>query len=101
VKLAPRATEGHVLTRSRAKIARFGLEPLTDVPGALLMVRGPILREAIIDHVIAFDAERVLNDPGGLVCVIAVDRLREKIAYGVRLTDDLHTTSLAVTARWL
>ena len=45
------------------------------------MIGRPFLREAVVDHVIALDAERVLNDPGGVVAVVAVDSLVEKIGH--------------------
>jgi hypothetical protein len=35
-----------------------------------------------VDHVIALDAQRVLNDLGGAVVVIALDRLLDKIGCG-------------------
>jgi hypothetical protein len=60
---------------SRGLIPRLGLQPLADVPGALLTIGWPFLRKAVVNHVIALDAERVLNDPGGAVAVVAVDRL--------------------------
>ncbi len=44
------------------QIARLGLEPLTDVHGAPLAVRRPFLREAVVDDVVALDAERVSYD---------------------------------------
>jgi len=33
-------------------------------------------------HVVALDAERVSDDPGGAVGVVAVDRLLEKVGHG-------------------
>jgi hypothetical protein len=33
------------------------------------------LRKAVVDHVIPLDAERVLDELGGAVAVVAVDRL--------------------------
>ena len=44
---------------SRREIAGLGLEPLSDVTGALLTVGWPSRREAVIHHVIALDPERV------------------------------------------
>jgi len=57
--------------RSRREIAGLGLEPLADVTGAPLAVSRPSRREAIVDDVVALDAERVSNDPGRLVRVVA------------------------------
>jgi hypothetical protein len=51
----------------------------------MALVGWPCRREAVVDHVIALDAGRVLNDPGRSVRIVAVDRLLEKIAH-VRLT---------------
>ena len=39
--------------------------------------------KAVVHHVVALDAERVLDELGGAV---AVDRLLEKIDHGVRFT---------------
>jgi hypothetical protein len=36
---------------------------------ALLAIRRPIFRKAIVDHVITLDAERVLDDLGGAIAV--------------------------------
>jgi hypothetical protein len=65
--------------RSRAEITRLGLEPLADVTGAPLAVAGPVLRETVVHDVVPLDAEGVPNDPGRLVRVVAVDRLRQKV----------------------
>jgi hypothetical protein len=75
----PRRAAG---TLSRGQIPRLGLQPLADVTGTLLTIGWPFLREAVVDHVVALDAERVSNDPGRTVAVVAVDRLLEKIAHG-------------------
>ena len=69
------ASAGSGEDRSRREIAGLGLEPLADVTGAPLAVSRPSRREAIVDDVVALDAERVSNDPGRLVRVVAVDRL--------------------------
>ena len=40
----------------------------------------PGLREAIVGDVVRFDAERLLNDLGGPVAIVGVDRLFEKVS---------------------
>jgi hypothetical protein len=52
-------------SRWSGQITRFGLQPLADDGGALLAILRPCRRKAVIDHVIAVDAERVLDNPGG------------------------------------
>jgi hypothetical protein len=54
-----------------------------------------------MDDIIGLDAERVSNDPGRSVRIVAVDCSFQKIAHSVRLTDDLHATSLALPPRRL
>ena len=58
-------------TRSRQE-ARLGLQPLTDYAGTSFTIGRPSLRKDVIDDVIRFDAERVLNDLGGLFTVVTV-----------------------------
>jgi hypothetical protein len=67
-------TSGGVV--SRGQITRLGLQPLADVTGAPLAIVRPSHWEAIVHHVVGLDAERVSNDLGGSVRVVAVDRLR-------------------------
>jgi hypothetical protein len=55
------------------------LQPSADDGSALLVVGRPGLREAVVDNVVALDAERVLNDLGGAVGVVAVNRLFDQI----------------------
>jgi len=69
------------------EIPRLGLQPLADDGGALLAICGPYLWEGVVHHVVAFDAERVLDDLGGAVAVVAGDGLFEQVGHGVRLTD--------------
>ena len=69
------------------QIPRLGLEPLADVPGALLAISRPVLRETVVDDVVALDTERVLDELGGAISVIAVDRLLEQIGHGYSLTN--------------
>jgi len=59
------------------------LQPIADDAGALLAILGPGLREAVIGHVVRFDAERALDDLGGAVAVAAADFLLEKVGHGV------------------
>ena len=40
----------------------FGLQPFADIPGAALTIGRPVLREAVVDHVVALDSERVLDE---------------------------------------
>ena len=75
--MSERRAAGSGGVRSRGQIPRLGLEPLADVTGAALAISRPSRREAVVYHVIALDAERVSNDPGRLVRVVAVDRLLE------------------------
>jgi len=51
------------------------LQPIADDECALLVTSGPLLREAVVGHVIALNAECVPNNLGGEVAVVAVDRL--------------------------
>ena len=53
--------------------ARLGLQPLTDYAGTSFTIGRPSLRKDVIDDVIRFDAERVLNDLGGLFAVVTID----------------------------
>jgi hypothetical protein len=48
---------------------------------ALLAISWPLLREAVVGHVVALDAERIPDDLGGAVAVIAVDRLPDKVGH--------------------
>jgi hypothetical protein len=43
---------------------RFRLQPLAEDASALLAIDGPVLWEAVIDHVVALDAGRALDDLG-------------------------------------
>jgi hypothetical protein len=51
------------------RIPRLGLQPLADVPGALITIGRPFLREAVVDDIVGLDAEGVLDDLGGVVGV--------------------------------
>jgi hypothetical protein len=53
--------------------ARLGLQPLADDASALFAVDRPSLGEDVLGDVVSFDAERVLDDLGGLIAVAAVD----------------------------
>ena len=43
----------------------------------------PRFWEAVIGNFIALDAERGLNEPGGMIAVVGVDRLLQQIGHGV------------------
>ena len=64
------------------QIPRFRLQPFTNDAGALLAIGRPALRQAIVRDVIALDAERLLDDLGGAIAVIAFDGLFEQIGHG-------------------
>jgi hypothetical protein len=70
------------------KKPRLSLQPFADNPSALLARAGPRFREAVIGNFIALDAEGALNEPGGMIGVIGVDRLLQQIGH-VLLADDL------------
>jgi hypothetical protein len=53
--------------------------PLANDGGALVAVGRPILREAVVDYVVALNAERVLDDLCGLIAVVGADRLFEQV----------------------
>jgi len=57
------------------------LQPFADDPSTHLEISRPRLREAVVGHVIALDAERVLDHLGGAVAVIAIDGFFEKIGH--------------------
>ena len=61
------------------------MQPITDDTGAQLVIGWPLFREAVVGHVVAFDAECVPNNLGGVVAVVAVDRLFKEDWTWVRL----------------
>src|SRR3984957_2591891 len=67
-------------THSRQK-ALLGLAPLTDYAGTSFTIGRPSLRKDVIDDVIRFDAERVLNDLGGLFAVVTVDGSFQQVTH--------------------
>jgi hypothetical protein len=67
-------------TQSRQE-ARLGLQPLTDYAGTSFTIGRPSLRKDVIDDVIRFDAERVLNDLGGLFAVVTVDGSFQQVTH--------------------
>ena len=67
-------------TQSRQE-ARLGLQPLTDYAGTSLTIGRPSLRKDVIDDVIRFDTERVLNDLGGLFAVVTVDGSFQQVTH--------------------
>jgi SOS response associated peptidase (SRAP) len=48
---------------------RVGLEPVADDAGTLLAFRWPVSGEAVVRHLVGFDAECIPNDLGGAVAV--------------------------------
>src|SRR4029077_5560286 len=50
--------------QSRGQITRLGFEPLADDAGAPFSIFRPVLREAIVDDVVALDAARALHHFG-------------------------------------
>jgi hypothetical protein len=62
-----RGSVQHVRKGPSGQVARFGLQPLADGAGAQLPIGRPVLREAVVHDVVGFDAERILDDPGGAV----------------------------------
>ena len=79
---------GHSTWRSSDQIARLGLQPVADDAGALLAISRPLLREAVVGHVVILDAERVPDNLGGPVAVIAVDRLLALVASSIDVVRD-------------
>jgi hypothetical protein len=62
------------------------LQPVANDVGAPTAIFRPFLRKAAVDHVIVLDAERVLDDLGSAVPVIAIDGLLKQVSPWVRLT---------------
>jgi len=84
----------------------LGLEPITDDASAHLAIFWPLFREAVVGNVVALDAERVPNDLGGEVAVVAVDRLLDEVSHartpshdGWVLEDDILMQSRAMRRR--
>ena len=75
-------------TQSRQE-ARLGLQPLTDYAGTSFTIGRPSLRKDVIDDVIRFDAERVLNDLGGPFAVVAVDGSFQQVTHLRTVTTDI------------
>ena len=77
-------------TRSRQE-ARPGLQPLTDYAGTSFTIGRPSLRKDVIDDVTRFDAERVLNDLGGLFAVVTVGGSFQQVTHlGTRTRHNRH-----------
>jgi hypothetical protein len=53
-----------------AQIAHLFGDQAVDDASAPLAISRPAFRKAIVDYIVAFDPERVLNDPGSTVGVI-------------------------------
>jgi len=77
-----------------AKEASLRLQPFTDDVSTLLAISWPFLREAVVGDVVALDAERVPDNLGCAVAVIAVDCLLKKVRLG-------YTSPLSIGARSL
>src|SRR6516162_3155712 len=58
---------------------RLSLQPTADDASAHLAIGRPVLREGIVQDIVGFDAERVLDDLGSLVAVVAADGLLKKV----------------------
>jgi hypothetical protein len=69
--------------RSRGQITRLGRQPFANDASAELAIVRPSLREAMVDDVVALDAERVLDDPGGAISVVAVIACARRFLIGV------------------
>jgi hypothetical protein len=66
-------------------LTRLGRQPFANDASAALAIVRPTLREAIVDDVVALDAERVVDDPGGAVAIVAVDRLLENVGHAANM----------------
>jgi hypothetical protein len=82
---------------SSGQEACLGLQPVADGAGALLAIGWPALREAVIHHVVGFDAEGFLDEFGGAVAVFAADGLDPGAAHlalvpATELLDRLNST---------
>ena len=85
-------------TQSRQE-ARLGLQPLTDYAGTSFTIGRPSLRKDVIDDVIRFDAERVLNDLGGLFAVVTVDGSFQQVTHLRTVTTDIKPPRWAPASR--
>ena len=74
------------IRKALGEVTSLGLQPLADDTGALLAVGRPRFRETVVSYVVALDAERVLNNLGGAVAVIAVDSLFKQVGHSLRVT---------------
>jgi hypothetical protein len=61
----------------------FGSQPIANNACSLLVILRPSFREAVIGNFVALDAERGLNEPGGMIGVVGIDRLLQQIGHGV------------------
>jgi len=67
--------------QSRGQIMRLRfLEPFAGAP--LTVGRPSAVGKPVANHVVRFDAERVAGDLGGLIGVVAVDRMGEEVGRG-------------------
>jgi hypothetical protein len=80
---AARRPRGSGGVLSRREIAGLDSQPLADDARTPLAISRPSRREAIVDDVVALDAERVLDDPGGAISVVAVIACARRFHIGV------------------
>jgi hypothetical protein len=57
------------------QMTRLGLQPVANNAGVLFSILWPSLGEGVIHHIIALDAERLLDDLGRAVAIVTVDAL--------------------------
>jgi hypothetical protein len=60
---------------------RFRLEPFADDRSAPFAIHWPFLGEALVRNIVGFDTERILDDLGRSLAVVAVDCLFQKIGH--------------------
>ena len=75
------------MTAFQARKARLDLKPFADDGRALLAVYRPGYREAVFRDVVGLDAERVLNDLGSVIAVVALDGLWRRLVMRVLLAE--------------
>ena len=72
----------HLIERwASAQEARLGLQPLADDASAPLAIGRPSLGKDVGGDVVRLDAERVLNDLGGPIAVVAVDGSFQQVTH--------------------
>jgi hypothetical protein len=58
--------------------AHFGSQPIANNACSLFVIVWPGFREAVVGDFVALYAQGFLNEPGGMIGVVAVDCLFEK-----------------------